>query len=97
MYVFPDQVYNKVKYYKEAISLDNCIDNYFDEVYYPWVMGNNKDKNQIEDYYNGVHEFKPRYRGECRTKSFEGNHPEGISNNLGPLKLKFPNQLRKYR
>jgi len=96
-YVFPDQVYTKVKYYKEAISLDNCIDDYFDEVYYPWVMGNDRGKKLVEDCYNGVHEFKPQYRGECRTKPFEGTHPEAIANNLGPLKLKFHNQLRKYR
>ena len=28
-YTFPDQVFKKVNYYKDSVSRDNCIDNYF--------------------------------------------------------------------
>ena len=95
-YVFPDQVFNKLKYYKEYLSGNNCIDNYFQEVYLPWVLGNEEQKNEIEDRYRGVHEFKPSYRGVCRTKDFEGEHPEIIKANMEKLKQKFNNQLSKY-
>jgi hypothetical protein len=95
-YVFPDQVYNKIKYYKEYLSKENCIDNYFGQVYLPWITGNKQQRQAIEQRHYGVHEFKPVYRGECFTKEFTGRHPQVVKNNLDKLKEKFNNQLSNY-
>ena len=95
-YVFPDQVYNKIKYYKEYLSKENCIDNYFGRVYLPWITGDEQLRQAIEQLYHGVHEFKPAYRGECFTKEFTGEHPQVVKNNLDKLKEKFNNQLSNY-
>lgn len=93
-YVFPDQVYKKIGYYKDSVSRQNCIDNYFNEIYLPWVLS--KEKSNIEKKYRGVHEFKPEIRGECYTKPFTLEHPESIVNNMENLKNKFSNQLSKF-
>lgn len=95
-YVFPDQVYNKVKYYKAAVSKDNCIDNYFDRVYLPWVNGGLKQKMEIEDRFDGVHEWKPECRSSARTKEFNGMHPPLISKNMKILQEKFEWQIKEY-
>jgi hypothetical protein len=92
-YVFPRQVETKISYYKAKISRDNCIDNYYNEVYLPWVTGDEDVKRQIENKYMGVHEFKPNIRGGCYTAKFKLNHPESIENDLKNLKEKFNNQL----
>ena len=92
-YVFPKQVQEKVAYYKAAVSKNNCIDNYFDEIYLPWIMGTEEDRNVIEHKYNGVHEFKPESRGECRTKDFDGEHPQIIQDNMSKLRERFSTQL----
>ena len=83
-YVFPTQVARKVGYYKDSVSKQNCIDNYFENVYLPWVKGDESTRIEIENMFNGVHEFKPRVRGECRTGRFTGSHPESID----PEKIK---------
>jgi len=77
-YVFPTQVAKKVGYYKDSVSKDNCIDNYFENVYLPWVLGDDTAKIYVENQYDGVHEFKPYIRGQCRTSRFRGDHPESI-------------------
>lgn len=92
-YVFPNQVYNKIKYYKEVISGKNAIDDYFDNVYFPWMLGDTLEKERIENIYNGVHEFKPEVRGECRTSDFKGDHPESILRSMEIINLKIKNQL----
>ena len=74
----------------------NCIDNYFNEIYLPWVTGDAHLKKSVEDKYQGVHEFKPFSRGDCYTKKFEGQHPESITQNIDNLKIKFNEQLNKY-
>lgn len=94
-YVFPDQVKQKVQYYKAAVSKDNCIDDYFENIYLPWVTQPEK-RSEIEQKYEGVHEFKPEYRGWCKAESFNGIHPTIIHNNLKKLKEKFNVQLEKY-
>ena len=71
--------------------MDNCIDNYFSEVYYPWMMASNKA--EIEDKYRGPHEFKPQYRGDCYTAEFTGDHPKVIQDNMHLLKQKIQYQL----
>jgi hypothetical protein len=96
-YVFPTQVHTKVNYYKDSVSRDNCIDNYFNEIYYPWVIGSNNDKKIIEGKFIGVHEFKPHVRGECYTEKFTFGHPESIINNMDELINKFNNQLNLYQ
>ena len=95
-YVFPLQVYTKVNYYKDSVSRDNCIDNYFNLVYLPWVIGNDDAKQNIENQFIGVHEFKPHSRGECYTTKFDLEHPEAIIKNLDFLKDKFNKQLKVY-
>ena len=93
-YTFPDQVFKKVNYYKDSVSRQNCIDDYFNRVYLPWVTGNRK---LIEKEFMGVHEFKPHRRGDCYTKKFTGTHPESILRDLKELKIKFGEQLVNYR
>ena len=93
-YVFPHQVFNKIKYYKEFLNSANTIDNYFSHVYLPWVIGSDHMKNMIEDKYHGVHEWIPQARGECRTAEFTGEHPEVI--NTEELNEKLKKQLTKY-
>ena len=95
-YVFPTQVFTKVNYYKDSVSRGNCIDNYFNEIYLPWVIGNDNSKKEIESKYIGVHEFKPNVRGECYTDKFTLEHPESIRNNMDELIIKFKSQLEKY-
>lgn len=96
-YVFPDQVFNKLKYYKEYLNKENCIDDYFEKIYLPWVLGDNIEKERIEQKYNGVHEYNPRARGECFTRDFNGEHPQIINSNLESLKVKYAKQLRSHR
>ena len=92
-YTFPDQVHKKVNYYKDSVSKDNCIDNYFDRVYIPWLSGN---RESVEKEFLGVHEFKPHSRGECFTKPFISSHPESILRDMTELKNNFYSQLKKY-
>tara|TARA_R100000315_G_scaffold60148_1_gene36567 strand:- start:138 stop:1025 length:888 start_codon:yes stop_codon:yes gene_type:complete len=92
-YVFPWQVKQKVQYYKSAVSRDNCIDDYYEKIYEPWV-NNPELRQEIEKEWEGVHEFKPQYRGPCYTKRFEGQHPPKILQNIDALKDKFNNQLK---
>ena len=93
-YTFPDQVYKKVNYYKDSVSRQNCIDDYFTRVYLPWVGGK---KDIVEKEFIGVHEFKPHMRGECYTEKFTGSHPESIQRDMEQLKTKFQKQLNNYR
>ena len=95
-YVFPDQVYRKIQYYKTSVSKENCIDNYFQNIYLPWVNGDENRKKIIENLYLGVHEFKAHLRGPCFTAKFEGHHPESIYKNINTLKQTLNDQLKKY-
>ena len=95
-YVFPEQVRKKIDYYKAKVSRDNCIDDYFNKVYLPWVNGDENQKLKIESNYIGVHEFKPHVRGECYTKKFEGTHPESIINSYELLNQRFEKELQNY-
>lgn len=92
-YVFPDQVFKKIGYYKDSVSRDRCIDDYFNNVYLPWVRG---ERVRVENRYRGVHEFKPEVRGDCYTDAFMWEHPEAIERDLLALNVKFCEQLRKY-
>jgi len=94
-YTFPRQVHDKVQYYKAAVSKHNCIDDYFENVWLPWVLHPEK-RQSIEDKYDGVHEFKPGYRGTCPPVEFKGEHPAVIQENMMQLKFKFHAQLARY-
>ena len=95
-YVFPDQVQQKVKYYKQKISKDNCIDDYFEKVYLPWMRTN--DKMSVEEKYRGPHEFKPQFRGDCFTAPFDVElHPKIIKDRLSELQDKINKQMEKYK
>ena len=96
-YVFPRQVREKVAYYKAAVSKENCIDNYFETIYMPWVLGDDAAKTSIENTHNGVHEFKPHVRGECRTKPFVGEHPDVIRSAMPAMIEQFNEQMKDCR
>lgn len=96
-YVFPSQVYKKVNYYKNIISKERCIDDYFKRVYLNWVLGTPVQKKQIEAAFLGVHEFKPEFRGECLPMKFDGEHPEAIAQEMEHLTERFKNELLFYR
>lgn len=91
-YVFPHQVYEKLDYYKAAVSKSNCINNYFENIYFPWVISDDLKRQQIEDYYNGVHEFINRE--SAKTKPFLEQQPDVILNNMDKLKEIFELQLK---
>lgn len=95
-YVFPRQVYNKVSYYKSEVSRQNCIDNYYNNIYRPWVNGNEDNRVAIENFYAGVHEFKPHIRGDCRTTKFFGTHPFTITRDMPELLAEFERQKNEY-
>ena len=96
-YVFPNQVYQKTKYSKMTTCKQNCIDDYFNSIYLPWVLGNDLEKQKIEQKYRGVHEFIPEYRGDAFSTRFKGQHPKIIFDNEEKLIQKFNEQLEEIR
>jgi len=96
-YVFACQVKEKIQYYKEAVSFQNAIDDYFTILWMRWVTGNDEEKLLIEQKYNGVHEFIPSIRGECFTAKFnDTTHPKFILRDMKELKMKFYIQLSNH-
>tara|TARA_R110002049_G_scaffold275720_4_gene453817 strand:+ start:2643 stop:3539 length:897 start_codon:yes stop_codon:yes gene_type:complete len=95
-YVFPEQVRNKIYYYRAKVSLSKCIDNYFDLVYLNWVQGNEENRVFVESFWNGVHEFKPEYRPSAKTEPFTGTHPKSIEDNFQALKERFDKEASQY-
>ena len=93
-YVFPRQVYEKMEYYRAAVSLSNCRNNYFEEVYMPWVLSDAEGKKKIEDTNDGVHEFINRT--SSFTSEFVEDHPPVMLKYLGELETEFKNQLKTY-
>jgi len=96
-YVYPRQVYRKISYYKAAVSKSNCIDNYFERIYKPWVLGSASSKDEIEKEFLGVHEFNPAIRGPCYTEPFLGTHPEAIELDFKDLNEIFEDELTLMR
>lgn len=94
-YVFPIQVRQKIEYYKAKVSGNKCIENYFESVWLRWTLGDDEDKEMIEDFYNGIHEFKPEYRGHSRTKNFTGTHPTEIEKNKDKIKERIARELNE--
>jgi len=95
-YVFPEQVRKKIFYYRSKVSMDKCIAHYFDLIYLSWVNGDDDDKQSVEDIFDGVHEFKPMFRIESRTRKFEGTHPKPIQDNMESLKKRFLEELESH-
>jgi glycosyltransferase involved in cell wall biosynthesis len=94
-YVFPRQVELKVKYYGQSLCPHLTIPDYFNRVYLPWVLGNDEEKNRVEEEFNGVHEYILTSRGPCRTNKFTGSHPNIILNSMSKLKEKFQIELEE--
>lgn len=96
-YVFPRQVRQKIAYYEAAVIAEGkCIPKYYENVYLAWVNGNDKERQEIEEEYLGVHEFLPVLaRGECFTEPFIGEHPPIIKRDMKKLNKEIINQLRE--
>ncbi len=96
-YVSPRQVKEKIDYYESAvISKGKCIPNYFNNVFLAWIKGDFAKRLEIELRWNGVHEFMPLVRGECRTMKFKGTHPEIIIRDISELNRIFEEQLKEF-
>jgi len=91
-FVWPLQMYEKAKYYHDR-SQQMTIPNYFRNIWLPWVLGGNLEKKKIEEAFDGVHDWKPRYRGTCRTKVFVGAHPKVIEDSMLALQLRWSQEL----
>jgi len=85
-YVFSRQVKQKMEYYQAQVSKSNCIDNYYEEVWLKWMLGDFEDRYKLEEKYRGVHDLIPEYRGDSFTEQFIGSHPKVIQDNLDNLK-----------
>lgn len=96
-YVFPSQVENKIKYYEAKVSKDNCLKNYFNTIYLPWMQSLNlEDKFKIEETNNGVHEFIKEIRDHTFTKKFEGTHPLEIQKRLSVYNKRIKTEMTRY-
>ena len=96
-YTFPLQVKNKLEYYKAKVSKERCIDNYYENVYTPWVKGNTEEKFKIELENMGVHEFKKETRNQtCFTKLFLETHPKSIQKRITKLKDRLEKEKRDF-
>jgi len=90
-YISPKGVFQKLQYYEGAIiSAGNCIPNYFQDVFIPWVTQHAK-RHEIEDKWLGVQEFIPSARGyqETRTIPYPGTMPAIIQRDMQLLQDKF--------
>lgn len=94
--VFALHVSQKIKYYTELIGRGGIIDNYYKDVWLAWIKGNETKRMEIEDKWQGVHEYKPHRRSPAFTAEFKGSHPVIIQENMDKLVHKFNEQLKKY-
>jgi len=92
-YVFPIQVKTKTMYYDTFVN-NGTIKDYFESVYLKWVVGNEAQRQVIENTYKGVHEWIPERRGDCYTEKFILNHPETIVRDLNILKERFECEVK---
>ena len=58
------------------------------------MKGEDFDKFCLEKEYEGVHEFKPEYRGSCYTEPFGGVHPKSVQENLDTLKSRIKSEIK---
>ena len=73
--------------------MSKCIDDYYNRVYVPWMNAEPFERYQIEKQFQGVHEFKPEYRGECYTADFDGQHPTAIEKNIEALMARIKREM----
>ncbi len=93
-YVFPKAVKAKIEYY--AAYFGGTIPDYRERVWLPWARGDAAERQRIEDEFDGVHEYLPSRRGQCRTTPFTGRHPEVIEKRLPELRARFERELEEY-
>jgi 2-polyprenyl-3-methyl-5-hydroxy-6-metoxy-1,4-benzoquinol methylase len=59
-----------------------------------WVVGNEQQRQTIENTYRGVHEWTPERRGDCYTEKFNFEHPETITRDLSLLRERFEGEVK---
>jgi len=82
-----------MEYYWNIGGSGNRIPNYFMNVFYPWVVGNDEVKKKIEDKFLGVHEYLPSGRGPCYSSKFDDDHPYYIQKSLDKLRKVFEEEI----
>lgn len=93
-YVWPSQVKSKIDYYKAKVSMHNCIPDFYESYWLPWVMSKTlEEKWEIEKKIIGMHEFKPEVRGPAFTKKFMQEHPDSIKKSMHHLIKRIDNEL----
>lgn len=96
-HVLPSQVRAKERYYADYFgSTKNLIPNYYRDVWLPWVKHGEIEKVRIENEWNGIHDFHPSYRGECRAKIFVGYHPLWIEENQKRIMVIQQKEIERY-
>jgi glycosyltransferase involved in cell wall biosynthesis len=93
-YVFPSQMRAKAEYYAQ---MGGNIPGYFDNVYKPWVLGDDVGKLRVEKKYDGVHNWKPSARGPCWTTSYKGEHPGEIQAIMPELQARLTAEVEALR
>lgn len=89
------QIKAKEQYYANYMGHRNVIPNYYEDVWLPWVLGDERVKVRIEQLWGGIHDFHPRYRGECYSREFEGKHPHWIEENRERIMEMQRRQIRE--
>jgi glycosyltransferase involved in cell wall biosynthesis len=93
-YVWPSQVKSKIEYYKAKVSMSNCIPDFYESYWLPWLKSDSlEEKWEIESKIMGLHEFKPEVRGPAFTKTYTGDHPAAIIESLDVLKSRIAKEL----
>ena len=95
-YCLPNQMKDKADYYAYR-NPNGTIPNYFEQVYLPWVRGDDRAKKQIEHKWRGVHNELPSKRGDCFTREFKGEHPPAIAKRLPELRERFARELEQFK
>lgn len=94
-YVSPKGVQDKIRYYEGAvIKPGQCIPDYFNRLWLPWVMYPNV-REELEKQYNGVHEFAPAMRGPTFTIPYPGSHPAIIRHYMPAFMEQFNKELKE--
>ncbi len=93
-YCFANAVKMKSDYYA---SRGGCIDDWFNQVWLRWMLGNDLTRQIISREYNGVHEWLESRRGACPVIPFTGQHPKVIQDAMPRLVERFNRELKMYR
>lgn len=94
-YVWPSQVKSKIEYYKAKVSMQNCIPDFYENYWLPWVKSTSiEEKWDLEKKILGMHEFKPEIRGPAFTKKFVGDHPTSILKSIIELEDRIQRELK---